>query len=163
MITCPCAGNPRGGVLGPSQQTMQSPILRQFIQYVLVGGGAFVVDFAVLFLLTDKAGLHYLTSATAAFLVGLLVNYALCIAWVFDVRAIANRGHEFAIFASIGIAGLALNNGLMYAFTDLAGFHYLLSKFIAASLILIFNFALRRAILFSERRRRPLPTEGMKS
>lgn len=141
---------------------MQSLILRQFLQYILVGGIAFVVDFSVLFVLTDKVGLHYLTSATVAFLVGLLVNYALCVAWVFDVRAFSNRGHEFVIFSSIGIAGLILNNGLMYAFTDLAGLHYLLSKLVAAGLILIFNFALRRAILFTEHRRHPLPNEGMK-
>lgn len=141
---------------------MPSLILRQFLQYILVGGIAFVVDFSILFLLTDKVGLHYLASATIAFLVGLLINYVLCIAWVFDVRVISNRRHEFAIFASIGIASLILNNGLMYAFTDLGGQHYLLSKLMAASLILIFNFVLRRTILFSKRRQHSIPIEGTK-
>lgn len=132
-------------------------LLRQFLQYALVGGLAFIVDFGVLFLLTDKIGLHYLTSATAAFLVGLLVNYVLCVAWIFDVRTIENRGHEFVIFSIIGVAGLALNNGLMYALTDFAGLHYLLSKLFAAVVILIFNFAFRRTMLFTERRS-DLPT-----
>jgi putative flippase GtrA len=127
-------------------------IFRQFSQYVLVGGIAFVADFCVLFLLTDKLGWHYLSSATAAFLVGLAVNYVLCITWVFDVRAFADRRHEFIIFGVIGIAGLILNNLLMYALTDLAGLHYLLSKIGSAGLILIFNFGLRRAILFTEKR-----------
>lgn len=140
---------------------MTPNVLRQFFQYVVVGGVAFAIDFCILFTLTDKVGLHYLSSATAAFLVGLLVNYALCVAWVFDVRAVANQGHEFAIFASIGIAGLALNNGLMYSLTDLAGLHYLLSKLISAGLILVFNFVLRRAILFTERRQHPLPAKGI--
>ncbi|HQW20420.1 MAG TPA: GtrA family protein [Rhodocyclaceae bacterium] len=146
----------------PTRQAMAPLILKQFLQYVLVGGVAFVIDFSILFLLTDRFELHYLTSATAAFLIGLAVNYVLCIAWIFDVRTIANRHHEFAIFASIGISGLTLNTGLMYVLTDLADVHYLLSKLIAAGLILIFNFTLRRTILFSELRRYRVPIDGIK-
>jgi putative flippase GtrA len=142
---------------------INATIFRQFIQYVLVGGIAFIVDFVVLFLLTDKAGMHYLESATVAFLAGLLVNYLLCIAWIFDVRAIANRAHEFTIFAVIGGVGLALNNGLMYALTDMVGFHYLFSKIVAAGLILLFNFILRRTLLFTERRHHSLSAGSTKS
>jgi len=50
-------------------------IVSQFAQYVLVGGLAFVVDFTALFVLTDYFGLHYLVSASLAFLLGLITNY----------------------------------------------------------------------------------------
>lgn len=136
-------------------------IVRQFLQYVFVGGLAFGIDFATLFLLTDKLALHYLVSATIAFLIGLAVNYALCVTWIFDVRTVQNRGHEFLIFSIIGLIGLALNNGLMYALTDAAGLHYLQSKLFAAAAILVFNFAFRRSMLFTERRTRvPSTTES---
>ena len=126
-------------------------LFSEFIRYVIVGGSAFVVDFTALFLLTHFVGLHYLLSASTSFLLGLAFTYALSVLWIFEFRAIDNRKHEFMIFAGIGIAGLALNNLVMYLLTDLAGIHYLVSKIVAAGAILIFNFTSRRTLLFSER------------
>lgn len=147
MIALPC-------VLQPAQapDVISPKLIRQFLQYVLVGGLAFGVDFIALYLLTEAVGLHYLLSASLAFLLGLLTNYLLCIAWIFDFRAIASRSREFAIFGLVGLAGLALNNAIMWCLTDLLGVHYLASKLVAAALILLFNFSLRRSILFTDRR-----------
>lgn len=124
-------------------------LARQFLSYVGVGGVAFAVDFGVLFLLTSIVGLHYLLSATIAFLLGLVVNYLLCLAWVFNFRRMENWLHEFTMFGAIGLAGLVLNNLLLFFLTEFAGLYYLLSKIIAAAFILIFNFSLRRWLLFT--------------
>lgn len=131
-----------------------SRTMRQFVRYGVVGGLAFVVDFSALFLFTESLGLHYLVSASLAFLLGMVTNYLLCIAWIFDYRALSNRAHEFALFFAIGIAGLLLNNGLMFILTEFLEYHYLLSKAGAAVLILMFNFSLRRSLLFSPREKR---------
>ena len=130
--------------------------MRQFAQYVCVGGLAFVVDIAALFLLTEKVGLHYISSASVAFVLGLATNYILCVAVVFDYRALQNRAHEFVIFSLIGVAGLLLNNLLIFLFTEFLGFYYLVSKAGAAVFILFFNFFLRRLWLFSERKKAQL-------
>lgn len=121
----------------------------QFLRYFVVGGVAFVADFALLYLLTEFAGLYYLFSASVAFMAGVAANYALSVTWVFDHRSVDNRMHEFAIFAVIGVLGLAFNAALMWLFTELVGFHYLESKMVAAALILLFNFGARKALLFS--------------
>lgn len=123
----------------------------QFLRYFMVGGVAFAVDFSALFLLTEFGRLHYLVSASASFMAGIAVNYGLSITWVFDHRRLANRMHEFAIFAVVGIIGLALNTGLMWSFTELLGFHYLHSKGVAAVAIFMFNFGARKTLLFSGR------------
>lgn len=130
---------------------MPLPIHKQFIRYVVVGGVAFCVDFAALFVLTSAFGVYYLTSATIGFTLGLVVNYLLCITWIFEFRTLESRMQEFALFAAIGVAGLILNNLILYALTDWAGIHYLISKAFAAGVILLFNFTLRRAILFSDK------------
>lgn len=124
--------------------------LRQFVQYALVGGVAFVFDFVALFLLTERVGLHYLVSASIAFLLGLTTNYLLCIFWIFDYRALKNLAHEFAIFSLIGLAGLLLNGSLIFLLTEFLGLHYLVARAQAAVLILLFNFSLKRFLLFSE-------------
>jgi putative flippase GtrA len=131
-------------------------LLCQFAQYTLVGGLAFLFDFGALFLLTERVGLHYLVSASIAFLIGLATNYLLCIVWIFDYRALKNQAHEFAIFSLIGLAGLLLNSLLMLLLTELAGLHYLASRAQAAVLILLFNFSLKRFLLFSESKKAAL-------
>ncbi|WP_291921804.1 GtrA family protein [Accumulibacter sp.] len=133
-----------------------TPIMRQFAQYVCVGGLAFGVDIAALFLLTEKVGFHYISSASIAFVLGLATNYILCVAVVFDYRALQNLAHEFVIFSLIGVAGLLLNNLLIFLFTEFLGFYYLVSKAGAAVFILFFNFFLRRLWLFSERKKAQL-------
>lgn len=127
----------------------QSKLSAQFFRYFVVGSVAFVVDFALLYLLTEFARLHYLFSASLAFMAGIAVNYALSVTWVFNHRSLDNRMHEFAIFAVIGIVGLAFNAALMWLFTELVGFHYLGSKMVAAALIFLFNFGARKVLLFS--------------
>lgn len=129
--------------------TRKNNLSAQFFRYFLVGGVAFIVDFSLLYLLTEFGRLHYLFSASIAFVAGIVVNYALSVTWVFDHRSIDNRMHEFAIFAVIGILGLAFNAALMWFFTEQVGLHYLLSKIVAAALILLFNFGARKALLFS--------------
>lgn len=125
-------------------------IAGQFRRYMLVGGLAFVVDYMMLFLLATQAGFHYQIAAAIAFLCGLIVNYTLCVSWIFDHRSFASKRHEFLVFSAIGLVGLALNGFLIHLMTELAGLHYLNSKLVAAGLILVFNFSLRRHILFSE-------------
>lgn len=124
----------------------------QFLRYFLVGGAAFMVDFTLLFVLTEFGQIHYLLSASAAFMAGVTVNYALSVSWVFSNRSIDNRMHEFAIFAVIGILGLVFNAALIWLFTELIGFHYLGSKMVAAALIFLFNFGARKVLLFSGKR-----------
>lgn len=127
----------------------KSNLSAQFFRYFVVGGVAFTVDFALLYLLTEFGHIHYLFSASVAFMAGIAVNYTLSVTWVFDHRSVNNRIHEFTIFAVIGILGLTFNAALMWFFTELVGFHYLGSKIIAAALILLFNFGARKTLLFS--------------
>lgn len=126
-------------------------ILLQFSKYVVVGGAAFVIDFLTLYCLTEWFGIYYIASASIGFLAGLIFNYGFCLVWIFDHRAIEKPAHEFIIFSTIGIVGLILNNAIIYALTEFAGLYYLISKLLAAAVILMFNFVLRRQILFTKR------------
>lgn len=113
-----------------------------------MGGAAFLVDFGSLYILTDFVGLYYLTSAALAFILGLIVNYILSISWVFNKRALENPSYEFGVFSIIGIVGLGLNEIFIWFFTAELSFYYLLSKILAAILILFWNFFARKYTLF---------------
>jgi len=123
-------------------------ILIQFIRYFVVGGTAFLVDIGSLFILTEYLGIYYLISASIALILGLITNYLLSISWVFNKRTLDSKKIEFAVFTLIGIIGLALNGVLIWFFTEYLQIYYMLSKIIAAAIILSWNFAARRFILF---------------
>ena len=123
-------------------------LLVQFVRYFFVGGFAFVVDFGLLYILTEYARLHYLLSATLSFIAGLLVNYIISCLWVFKGSKFKNRLVEFLFFAAIGVVGLALNDTLIWLFTDCIGTHYMFSKIVAAAMVYLWNFFARKYLVF---------------
>ena len=114
-----------------------------------MGGCAFAFDFSCLFFLTSYCHVHYLVSAAIAFLVGLAVNYALSVAWVFSRRRMNSRMSEFVVFALIGLGGLLLNEAFIWFFTEVVLLFYLISKVISTVLVYLYNFLVRKYVLFS--------------
>jgi putative flippase GtrA len=123
--------------------------IAQLFRYTLVGGLAFIIDFGLLFILTHYLNIYYLISAAIAFLLGLTTNYILSIIWVFEKRTIANKKIEFLVFSLIGIVGLGLNEFIMWFFTDILYWHYLLSKIISTVFVYLWNFFARKFVLFN--------------
>ena len=80
-------------------------LLIQLIRYTIVGGLAFIVDFGLLFLLTEYFGLYYILSATCSFLAGLLVNYYISTAWVFEstIKIVASSSVKSLIIQGISV------------------------------------------------------------
>ena len=123
--------------------------LIQLFRYTFVGGVAFIFDFGTLYILTEFFNIYYLVSAALAFLLGLTINYFLSVIWVFKERSIKSKYVEFVVFAFIGIIGLALNEFIMWFFTEIVNLHYLYSKLISTIIVYLWNFFIRKFILFS--------------
>jgi len=126
--------------------------LTQAFRYIFVGAVATVADIYCLHTLIARAHVPYLESAAVAFVVGLIVNYALSIRWVFASRTMGNRTVEFAVFGAIGLAGLGLTELVMWTSVEKLGLGVMLAKLLAVVVVFAWNFGLRRALLFRERR-----------
>ena len=122
--------------------------LIQLFRYFFVGGTALVVDFGLLWGLTEWCRLYYLLAATISFIAGLMVNYALSIWWVFREHSLRSRIVEFAAFAIIGLIGLGLNELIIWLATERLRSHYILSKIISATVVFFWNFLARKYLLF---------------
>lgn len=120
----------------------------QLFRYIIVGGIAFLVDYGLLFSLTEFLHFHYLLSATISFIAGLLVNYTISTCWIFRHSKLDNRLMEFIIYSLIGVIGLLINNAMLYLLTDYFHVHYMYSKLIAAAIVMGWNFVGRKIILF---------------
>ncbi len=128
--------------------TRSRKALVQLAKSMAVSALAFGVDFGLLALLTEAAGVHYLVSAGISFAAGTTVSYLLSVAWVFPERRFASRVLEYGLFLGVGLVGLGLNEALLWAFTEPLGIFYLLSKLIAAAIIFSWNFWARKLLLF---------------
>jgi len=121
----------------------------QLFKYGFVGGIAYSVDFGSLFFLTEVFKIHYLISAAISFILGLLINYALSIFFVFPKRTLTDKRVEFLLFSIIGLVGLGLNEVIIWFFTELTHFHYLISKMLSTVVVFFWNFFARKKLLFS--------------
>ena len=133
-------------VVGP--QPSDSPFC-EFMRYGIASALALAGDFGTLVVLTELAGVYYLTSAAAGFTVGILIAYVLSVRWVFSKRRLADASTERAIFLLIGLAGLAINHVVMFALTEIALLPYAVSKIGSAGLVFAFNFSIRKIVLFT--------------
>ena len=92
--------------------------------------------------------LHYLIANIFAFLVGLGINYFLSIRWVFKKRKQAKQSKEFILFALIGCAGLLINELVLWFGADVLMMSLMVSKLIATIVVFVWNFAIRKIVLF---------------
>lgn len=124
-------------------------IFIQFFRYIFVGGLAFLADAFTLWLC--EKWMNYMIAAAIAFVVGLAVNYALSILFVFSESSkVKNKVKEFVVYGIIGLIGLLITEGIMYLFTDVFGLYFLISKIIAAAIVLVWNFAARKVVLYNK-------------
>jgi putative flippase GtrA len=121
------------------------------LRYLLASAAALGVDFSLYIALIRIGGVHYLAAAPLAFSAGLALVYALSVRWVFRHRAVADRRMEFAVFAAIGLGGMALNELLLYLAVEVFALSYAGAKLVSAAIVFCFNFAARKLILFSRR------------
>ena len=115
----------------------------QFFRYFFVGGIAAFANFLFLYIFTDVFQIYYMFSNILSFLIGLIVNYVLSKKFIFRIDA-GDKKVEFLIYGLIGGTGLVFDTGLMYLFTDIIGFHYLISKVLSTAIVFIWNFLARK-------------------
>jgi putative flippase GtrA len=118
----------------------------QILKFLTVGGSSAIIDFCILYLLTDHANFHYLISATIAFIVAGMYNYLLNRNWTF--KANGSQKKQLPIFLVMGGIGLLLNNFILFVSVDIFGLWYIYGKVIAAGLVTFWNFFINKYFTF---------------
>lgn len=123
----------------------------QIVRNVIVESIRLGVNTLVLFLMNEYLlGQDYLEVNTlvASMLSGLL-NFALCTIWVFHKRQRNGNIMRFIVFTLIGAVGLALNVGITSLLTKIFGIYYIYSNLIAQVIVFVFNFIMRKKIVYT--------------
>ena len=145
---------PRGpGMQGP----WAVPVwLHQLLRYTVTGGIAMAVSFAVYaagWRMLSRLGVRgdYLLADLAAWFAGMVVNYRLSAGWVFERRSSMSPATEFTAFAAIGLIGLGWSQLALWGLVGGLGVQRDLAKVVAAAIVFVWNFTMRKTVLFRSR------------
>ena len=132
----------------------------EIIRFALTGGICFLVELGVLILLKGGLGLDTLIATPVAFLVSVILNYLMCVVWVFKGAKNTNAASK-AGFLVTSLIGLGLNELLMLLFRWMLGEEsvilslggkdikmYVLNKCLATLIVMIWNYFSKRAVLY---------------
>lgn len=121
---------------------------KEFIKYFLVTGIATIADFITLLLLRKNFNISLGFANIIAFCIGVTLNYALTIIFVFSKSKFKSRAFEIALFIIIGIAGLYVNTFVLTLLAQKYMIGEPIAKFFATGVSFIFNFVLKKLLLF---------------
>lgn len=119
-------------------------MLKQIIKFCLTGGLCTVIDFGVLFVLTEQIGLSYIISNIISVSLSTIVNYILSKIIVFNF---SNTLRNFVVFIILSIVGLIINESLIILCVNVFTIDYKLGKIIATGVVMCFNYLTRKYML----------------
>ena len=124
-----------------------NPLLKQLFFFALIGGTSFILDWLILFALTDGLKINYLISTLAAFILSNIYNYIGNMSLVFKGRDDRSRQKEIAIYFTLAFMGLCWTELLMWVFVSKCNIHHLLAKVFTAAIVMFWNFITRKIFI----------------
>jgi hypothetical protein len=121
----------------------------QFFWYIVAGGLATAVHYAVLIALVESSSLTAAPAAAIGAVSGAAVAYLLNRRKTF---AGSSAGHTHALprFMAIALLGAILNGALVWLGVQQLGWHYLFAQMLATLLVLGLTFRLNRLWTFAQ-------------
>jgi len=113
-------------------------VKKKFISFVLVGGFATALQYAILVAGVQLLGMAPTWASSLGFAISSIFNYMLN--YYVTFRSTSKHIAAASKFAVIAAAGLLINGGIMEAGVTLLGLHYLLVQVAATIIVLFWNF-----------------------
>ena len=92
------------------------PQLAEVLRFAFTGGVCFLIEYAALVLFKEALRMDVLIATPLAFLVSVIVNYLMCVRWVFSGAQEGSRKAQIGFVITSGM-GLVINWALMALLT----------------------------------------------
>ena len=130
----------------------------EFLRYCVVGGIAFMADFGTLVAAQELFLKHYsfgvYVATVLGFVVGLAVNYALSLCFVFTQKKDRGKGRSvgaFIVFGVIGLFGLLWTELGMWIGIEFLKWNYMVVKILVTGAVLVWNYLGRKLLIFNSK------------
>jgi len=122
--------------------------LREVLRYTGISLLALGVDAGLMALLIAHAGWSAVPASAFGFAAGTLVAYQLASTWAFRGHAHRQGVPGWIAFSFIGLGGLCINSAFVWLGIAMLGLGWPVAKLGAAAGSFIFNYAVRKAVLY---------------
>lgn len=119
----------------------------QFFLYLIVGGLATIVEWAVFYVLNSFLLIHYALSTAIAFILSTFANCFFGRLILFH-ESKQNIAKELVKIYAVSIIGLLMNIAIMFVAVEKIGIQEILSKIIATGIVFIWNFLIRKLLIY---------------
>ncbi|MDR2929051.1 MAG: GtrA family protein [Cytophagaceae bacterium] len=122
-------------------------IILKFLKFCVVGLSGAIIDFGVTWLLKEKARINKYIANSCGFVLAATNNYVLNRIWTFESHNEAIAMEYFTFFA-VSLAGLGLNNLIVWLLSEKFRLNFYLSKVIATGCVMFWNFGMNFLVTF---------------
>ena len=133
--------------------------LKEIIKFAFTGGVCFLIEWLALTVMVEWLTLDVNLATPLAFLISVVINYLLCVRWVFDGAKNGDRKAQMG-FIVTSLLGLAINSLVMLVLGLLFDEHavllqafgltlkvYQVNKVIATLVVMVWNYFTKRWLL----------------
>ncbi len=128
---------------------MKRSNIKELFLYLIVGGIATITEW-VLFFILDKLSVHYTLATIIAYVLSTFVNW-------FAGRCLVFKDNRQSVLKEIigiyiaSIVGLIMNLIIMLVSVDFFNFNEMSSKIVATAIVFIYNFLVRKFLIYKKR------------
>lgn len=122
-------------------------ILWKFLKFCVIGFSGMLIDFGTTWLLKEKVRINKYVANSIGFILAASSNYIWNRFWTFR----SENEHvvtEYLSFIIISVAGLGINNLVIYLLHGRMKLNFYISKLIAIGIVTIWNFIMNYLITF---------------
>jgi len=127
--------------------TVTNLVFLKFIKFCAVGFSGMILDFGTTWILKEKFRINKYISNSIGFILAATTNYMLNRYWTFHSlnKQVAT---EYLSFMLIAIAGLGINNLVIFLLHDKLNWNFYISKVFAVGVVTVWNFGLNYQFTF---------------
>jgi putative flippase GtrA len=118
-----------------------------FIGYIICAGIATIFDFGLLYILTEFIKIHYISSATISYMLGMATNFILNKYFNFKNKS-KKILKQSLLFLLIALIGLGLNNLILWYLVEFIELWYMTAKAISICIVMLWSFYGHKKITF---------------
>ncbi len=122
-------------------------LLIKFIKFCVVGFSGMLIDFGTTWILKEKVRINKYIANSTGFTLAATSNYIWNRVWTFH-SGNTRIATEYFTFILISLAGLAINNIIIFLLNDKLKLNFYLSKLFAIGVVTIWNFIMNYLVTF---------------